>query len=58
MEKFEEVGELISSSEHYILQVYMEIVYGTHKYAHNTMNPLKIIKKKKFSVLVLCDDES
>lgn len=22
------------------------------------MNPLKIIKKKKFSVLVLCDDES
>lgn len=54
---FEEVGKLISSSEHYILYVSMEIVYGTHKYiCTHTMSPLKVIKKKKFSALVLCDD--
>lgn len=36
----------------------MEIAYGTHKYAHVRWIPLKLFKKKKFSVLVLCDDES
>lgn len=48
---FEEVGELISSSEHYMLYVSVEMVHGSHKYAHILWVHLKLmssLKKKKF----------